>query len=42
MTPRIMTLSENSAGIGDFLCEWGLSIPVETDSAAILFDSGKS
>lgn len=42
MTLRITTLSENTAGRGDFLGEWGLSILLETDGIAILFDSGKS
>jgi len=42
MTLRIITLSENTAGRGDFLGEWGLSILLETESTAILFDSGKS
>ena len=38
---RITTLSENTASIGDFLAEWGLSILLETDEARILFDTGK-
>ena len=42
MTLRITTLSENTAGRGDFLGEWGLSILLETESANILFDGGKS
>jgi 7,8-dihydropterin-6-yl-methyl-4-(beta-D-ribofuranosyl)aminobenzene 5'-phosphate synthase len=42
MTLRITTLSENTAGRGDFLGEWGLSILLETESTTILFDSGKS
>lgn len=42
MTIRITTLSENTAGSGNFLGEWGLSILLETDVASILFDSGKS
>jgi 7,8-dihydropterin-6-yl-methyl-4-(beta-D-ribofuranosyl)aminobenzene 5'-phosphate synthase len=42
MTLRITTLSENTAGNGDFLGEWGLSILLETESTTILFDSGKS
>ena len=42
MTLRITTLSENSARMGDFLGEWGLSILVEADDATILFDTGKS
>ena len=42
MTLRITTLSENTASRGDFIGEWGLSIFLETESMAILFDSGKS
>jgi len=42
MTIRITTLSENTAGMGDFLGEWGLSILLETEGTTILFDSGKS
>jgi len=42
MALRITTLSENNAGIGDFLGEWGLSILLETEITSILFDSGKS
>jgi len=41
MTLRITTLSENTAG-RDFLGEWGLSILLETETEAILFDTGKS
>ncbi len=39
---RITTLSENTAGMGDFLGEWGLSILVETGDMTVLFDTGKS
>ena len=39
---RITTLSENTAGIGNFLAEWGLSILVETDKVNILLDTGQS
>ncbi|GAI00116.1 unnamed protein product, partial [marine sediment metagenome] len=39
---QITTLSENTAGLGSFLAEWGLSILVETDEANILFDTGQS
>jgi len=39
---RITTLSENTAGLGNFLGEWGLSILVETDGPNILFDTGQS
>jgi 7,8-dihydropterin-6-yl-methyl-4-(beta-D-ribofuranosyl)aminobenzene 5'-phosphate synthase len=42
MEIRISTLSENTAGMGDFLGEWGLSILIETGNASILFDTGKS
>jgi len=39
---QITTLSENTAGLGSFLAEWGLSILVETDEVNILFDTGQS
>jgi 7,8-dihydropterin-6-yl-methyl-4-(beta-D-ribofuranosyl)aminobenzene 5'-phosphate synthase len=39
---QITTLSENTAGLGSFLAEWGLSFLVETDEANILFDTGQS
>jgi len=42
MELRITTLSENTASMGNFLAEWGLSILVETDEANILLDTGKS
>jgi len=42
MELRITTLSENTAAIGNFLGEWGLSILVESDEANILFDTGQS
>jgi 7,8-dihydropterin-6-yl-methyl-4-(beta-D-ribofuranosyl)aminobenzene 5'-phosphate synthase len=42
MTLRITTLSENTASRGDIIGEWGLSIFLETEGMAILFDSGKS
>ncbi len=42
MELRITTLSENTAGLGGFLGEWGLSILVETEKLNILFDTGKS
>ena len=38
----ITTLSENTAGRGNFLGEWGLSFLVESDQAKILFDTGQS
>ncbi len=40
MTIRITTLSENTAGRGGFLGEWGLSILVETEDAKVLMDTG--
>jgi 7,8-dihydropterin-6-yl-methyl-4-(beta-D-ribofuranosyl)aminobenzene 5'-phosphate synthase len=39
---QITTLSENTAGLGNFLGEWGLSILVETAGLKILFDTGQS
>jgi 7,8-dihydropterin-6-yl-methyl-4-(beta-D-ribofuranosyl)aminobenzene 5'-phosphate synthase len=42
MELRITTLSENTAGMGEFLAEWGLSILIETDSLKILLDTGTS
>ncbi len=42
MELRITTLSENTAALGSFLGEWGLSILVESDEANILFDTGQS
>ena len=42
MKLQITTLSENTAGLGSFLAEWGLSILIETDEANILFDTGQS
>lgn len=42
MTLHITTLSENTAGMGDFLGEWGLSILIETDTANVLLDTGTS
>lgn len=41
MEIRITTLSENTAGIGNFLGEWGLSILIETDKVNILLDAGQ-
>jgi len=35
-------INENSAGLVDFLAEWGLSILVETDEVNILLDTGRS
>jgi 7,8-dihydropterin-6-yl-methyl-4-(beta-D-ribofuranosyl)aminobenzene 5'-phosphate synthase len=42
MTLRITILSENTASMGDFLAEWGLSILIETDTANVLLDTGTS
>jgi 7,8-dihydropterin-6-yl-methyl-4-(beta-D-ribofuranosyl)aminobenzene 5'-phosphate synthase len=39
---QITTLSENTAGLGHFLAEWGLSILIETAGRKILFDTGQS
>ena len=41
MTIRITTLSENTAGIGEFLGEWGLSVLVETKETIVLLDAGQ-
>lgn len=40
MTLRITALSENTAGMGDLMAEWGLSLLVETDELKILLDTG--
>lgn len=42
MQYRIITLSENTAGPGNLLAEWGLSILVETGATSILLDTGQS
>jgi len=42
MTIQITTLSENTAGLGNFLGEWGLSILVETEGLNLLIDCGQS
>jgi 7,8-dihydropterin-6-yl-methyl-4-(beta-D-ribofuranosyl)aminobenzene 5'-phosphate synthase len=39
---QLTTLSENSAGMGRLMAEWGLSILVETDEQDVLFDTGLS
>jgi 7,8-dihydropterin-6-yl-methyl-4-(beta-D-ribofuranosyl)aminobenzene 5'-phosphate synthase len=39
---QITTLSENTAGLGGLMAEWGLSFLVETEEANILFDTGQS
>jgi len=41
MALKISTLCENTAGIGDFLGEWGLSILLETPEVTVLLDTGK-
>jgi len=41
MTIHITTLSENTAGRGDLLGEWGLSVLVETGESMIMLDTGK-
>lgn len=40
MTLKITTLSENTATVGDFLGEWGLSLLIEMDGITVLLDSG--
>jgi len=42
MRIQITTLSENTAGMGGFLGEWGLSILVETEGLNLLLDCGQS
>jgi len=42
MKLRITTLSENTASMGEFLSEWGLSILVETEKGIILLHTGRS
>ncbi len=42
MGTRLITLSENTAWQTDVLAEWGLSILIEKDERAILFDTGES
>ena len=42
MKLKIVTLSENTAGLGNFLGEWGLSILVETEDLSLLLDTGQS
>jgi len=39
---RVTTLSENTAGRGNLLAEWGLSILVEAEKASVLLDTGSS
>ena len=38
---KITTLSENTAGLGGFLGEWGLSILVEAGDLRLLLDAGQ-
>jgi 7,8-dihydropterin-6-yl-methyl-4-(beta-D-ribofuranosyl)aminobenzene 5'-phosphate synthase len=40
MSLRITTLNDNTAGMGNFLAEWGLSLLVETGDITILLDTG--
>ncbi|MDD5591305.1 MAG: MBL fold metallo-hydrolase [Dehalococcoidales bacterium] len=42
MEIQITTLSENTAGPGNFLGEWGLSILVEAEGLKLLLDCGQS
>ena len=42
MDIKITTLSENTAGAGDLLGEWGLSILVEAYGMRLLLDTGQS
>jgi 7,8-dihydropterin-6-yl-methyl-4-(beta-D-ribofuranosyl)aminobenzene 5'-phosphate synthase len=39
---RITTLSDNTAGWGEVIAEWGLSVLVESEGMNVLLDSGKS
>jgi 7,8-dihydropterin-6-yl-methyl-4-(beta-D-ribofuranosyl)aminobenzene 5'-phosphate synthase len=39
---QLTTLSENSAGMGRLMAEWGLSILVESGEQDVLFDTGMS
>ncbi len=38
---RITTLSDNTAEIGDFIAEWGLSLLIETEKTGLLLDTGQ-
>jgi len=42
MSVRITTLSENTAGRGNLLAEWRLSILMETEKTSVLLDTGSS
>jgi len=39
---HVTTLSENTAGRGNLLAEWGLSILMETEKTSVLLDTGSS
>jgi 7,8-dihydropterin-6-yl-methyl-4-(beta-D-ribofuranosyl)aminobenzene 5'-phosphate synthase len=40
MTLRITALNDNTAGMGNYLAEWGLSLLVESGKSSILLDAG--
>ena len=40
MKIKLTTLNDNTAGMGNFLAEWGLSILVETEETTVLMDTG--
>jgi len=42
MTVTITVLCDNSAGMGNYLAEWGLCLLVETDATSVLYDCGAS
>ena len=42
MSLKITTLSENTAGLGSYLGEWGFSVLLETDGLSLLMDAGQS
>lgn len=42
MSVHVTTLSENTAGRGNLLAEWGLSILMETEKTSVLLDTGSS
>ena len=42
MAVQITTLSENTAGQGELLGEWGLSVLVETEDVMVLLDTGQT
>jgi 7,8-dihydropterin-6-yl-methyl-4-(beta-D-ribofuranosyl)aminobenzene 5'-phosphate synthase len=42
MSLRITVLNDNTAGMGGYLAEWGLSLLVETDNTQLLLDTGTS